>query len=129
MRPKHLARLGRAPANGNCNRRDDHAPAAPTKPPARASDLDDRDPCADREADPDRPGFHAGVACPSCGRKLTSARLHRDRQLWILARELCASASLYGLGGRTPTALRSLRLAATLLSGRAGTYEPATPRD
>jgi len=130
MRPKHLARLGRAPANGNCHRREDpgHAARARAAVPGDAG-ADDQDRCIDPDGDVDQPGFHAGVPCPSCGRRLAALRLHRDRQLWILARELCASASLYGVGGRAPTALRSLKLAATLLSGRAGTYEPAAVRD
>ena len=65
---------------------------------------------ADLDSDqdhPDRPGYHGGVPCAACTRKLTAARRHRDRQLWILARELCASATLYRVGGRAPTALRS----------------------
>ena len=52
-----------------------------------------------------------------------------DFEAMFLARELCASATLYRVGGRAPTALRSLQLAFTMLSGRAGTFEPAAVRD
>jgi len=137
MRRKHLARLGRAPANGNCHRRED-SPAAPhphglPSPPnddglGRAGTHAHLDGDDDPD-DPDRPGFHGGVPCPACARKAAAARLHQDRQLWILARELCASATLYGLGGRGPAALRRLQLACVLLRDRTGNLEPAAPRD
>jgi hypothetical protein len=135
MRRKHVARLGRAPAN--CNRRD--APAAPRALGGRPGDPDfDRDDLRDDlgapggtldATAPDRPGYHGGVPCASCARKAATARQHQDRQLWILARELCASATLYGLGGRAPVALRTLRLAFTMLRGRAGTFDGPVARD
>lgn len=128
MRRKHLARLGRAPAN--CNRRESpdlgalarDSGATPSVPPVEAGAA--ADPTA-----PDRPGFHGGVPCASCARKAATARQHQDRQLWILARELCASASLYGLGGREPVAERTLRLACTMLRDRAGTFDAGEGRD
>jgi hypothetical protein len=137
MRRKHLARLGRAPANGNCHRRDDPPVAPPSRElaprPGGPADVHadvhtDADPDADG-TDPDRPGFHRGVPCPSCARKAAAARQHQDRQLWILARELCASATLYGLVGRAPVALRTLKLACTMLRDRTGASDPAAPRD
>jgi hypothetical protein len=134
MRRKHLARLGRAPAN--CNRRESpdlgalarDSGATPVAPPVEAGDAVEAGDDAEATA-PDRPGFHGGVPCASCARKAATARQHQDRQLWILARELCASASLYGLGGREPVAERTLRLAFTMLRDRVGTFEAGAGRD
>jgi hypothetical protein len=39
--------------------------------------------------------------------------------MWLLARELCTSASLYGVGGRGLAASRTLHLAFVVLHGRA----------
>jgi hypothetical protein len=133
MRRKHLARLGRAPANcnPNCNRRE---PAELAAASSRDSSPTPLDPALESRAGvdpaaPDRPGFHGGVPCASCARKAAIDRQHQDRQLWLLARELCASAGLYGLGGRESLAERSFQLACTMLRDRVGSAEGEAGRD
>jgi hypothetical protein len=127
MRRKHLARLGRAPAN--CNRRDTAVALAgrsghSSTGEERSARGDSRQPAA-----PDRPGYHGGVRCVSCVRRAALARRHQARQLWVLARELCSSAALYDMGGRGSAATRTLRLAFTVLRDRAGISEAERGRD
>jgi len=62
------------------------------------------------------------VAWPSRGRR-------QARRLWLLARELCASAALYRVEGSRSTATRTLRLAYTALRDRAEIAESARGRD
>jgi hypothetical protein len=57
------------------------------------------------------------------------ARRHQARRLWLLARDLCASAALYRMEGCGASASRTLRLAFTVLRDRAEIAEAERGRD
>jgi hypothetical protein len=65
--------------------------------------------------------------------RVAIAQRHQARQMWLLARELCTSAALRGVGGREPAASRTLHLAFVVLRDRAWILEPgqadATPEE
>jgi hypothetical protein len=65
--------------------------------------------------------------------RVAIARRQQARQMWLLARELCTSATLCGVGGRGSAASRTLHLAFVVLRDRARIFEPgqadATPEE
>ena len=114
-----MARLGQAPAN--CNYKGLQSPPETRdghSSPVQAQVFHNLD--CDLAV---RPGYQRASQCASAlGRVGTAQR----RQMWLLARELCASASLYGVGGRSFAAKRTLRFAFKVLRDRAGIFEVGT---
>ncbi len=123
MRRKHLARLGQAPAN--CNHK-----GLMTPPVARngSRSLGERQTasCDDRDMAGRVWGWDQGL-CAWCARRVASARRHQASQMWLLARELCTSAALYGVGGRGFAASRTLHLAFVVLRDRASISKAERP--
>jgi hypothetical protein len=95
MRRKRLAQLSRAPAN--CN----------SQGAERSLGFTD---CAQN---------YGGDQYAWCLRRATIVQGHEARRLWLLARELCASAALYWVEGGGSAAGRTLRLAFAALRDRA----------
>jgi len=118
MRRKHLAWLGRVPAN--CNHKG--LQASPVARNWRWLPGDTQVPGGDQPGRMHRPGRWGDRV--SCVSRVSLARRHRARQLLLLARELCASAALHEVGGRRSVSSRALRLACDVLRGRAGISEP-----
>jgi hypothetical protein len=125
MRRKHMVKLGWVPAN--CNHQ-----GSETWPGVRAgysspgpAAVPSRDECDLADC----PGNHGWDHDFLCVRRVAFARRHQARRLWLLARELCASAALYRVEGSRSTATRTLRLAYTALRDRAEIAKAERGRD
>lgn len=77
----------------------------------------------------DCPGDHGWDHDVLCVRSVAIARRCQAGRLWLLARELCASAALCRVEGSGSTASRTLRLAFTVLRERAEIAETERGRD
>ena len=123
MRRKHLAWLRRGPAN--CNHKDPQA--LPVARNWRWLPGDVQIPACDENGRMHKTGRWGD--CASSASRMSLARRRRARQLWLLARNLCASAALHEVGGRKSASSRTLRLACDVLRGRVGISGPGRGRD
>jgi hypothetical protein len=106
MRRKPITVLRLEPAPANCNHKGQQEPARVTGARVRGG----------HDCDMAGPSEYQGLG----GAALQRVAIARRRLMWVLARELCTTASLYRVGGFGSAASQSLRSAFQVLRDRAG---------